>query len=317
MQKISILGFGALGAALAQVIAKKQTVYVWDINTPLLKKFRQTHKHPEFPQKLSGKIKPVVNTSDLIKDCDYLILAVPSSVLQKVAWGIKNILEPQTKIITTSKGLVNGKYPLIKDFLKNDIKLTDPRIAHLSGPSFATDLVADNPASIVLASSKLSGYKKFTSVLDNKNLQVVTSTDVNGVQIAGAAKNIYAMIFGVAMGLKLGDSARGLLATTAINEIGKLITTFGGKKDTIMNPAGIGDFIATAFSEQSRNVRFGQARVRGTRIAGTIEGFNNIAAMYKLAHTKKLNLPLLKVIYSIFIKGGNPKTTLANFYKSL
>ena len=184
------------------------------------------------------------------------------------------------------------------------------RIAILSGPSFAKLVIQNKPTAVTVASSNLVLSKKVRDLLKNKQFRVYINNDIIGVQINGAIKNILAIAAGITEGLGYGENARAAIICRGINEIEKVSIAFGGKKQTSLSLAGIGDIFLTCSSVSSRNYKFGYLIGKGENKndilksnSNVTEGVENSKSLYLMKKKYNLDTPILDSIYKILVRG--------------
>lgn len=319
--KITILEPGAWGTALGIILAKKNKVGFWyqDPKTVLkIAQFRENERLPgiKIPEKIfiSPDIEKVTKNSNLI------IIGSPSFSLRRTLAHLKKI-EKLPPLLGLAKGIEKETLKLPSEIVQE--VLGEHPYAHLSGPGFAKEVARGKTAKEVIASRNEFFLKELKKFFEIKPLKILTSSDLTGVQIAGALKNTLAI--GISLvGAKFSDSetkkAKKDLIHYALKEMIELGETMGGRKETFLGPAGLGDLILTATSPLSRNFQFGRAllldaeklrkEIRQGKLI--VEGFYSAPAFYKLGKVHKLDLPIINEVYKVIFKKTSPQKAVGN-----
>jgi glycerol-3-phosphate dehydrogenase (NAD(P)+) len=310
MQKIAVLGSGSWGTALAiHLVRNKHDVTLWGRNAEQIELMKKQHMNAHF---LPGIPLPdALHLSDqlldTVKEADTILVAVPSHAFKELLEKIKPVWNSQKKIIWASKGLD----PDSGDFLHNvadNILGNNAKTAVLSGPSFAKEVAQGLPAALTVATKENDEETAlfFQELFHSDKFRIYISHDLVGVAICGSAKNILAIASGIAEGLSLGSNARAALITRGVAEITRLTDKLGGKRETLMGLAGLGDLILTCTGVQSRNYRFGVALGQGLSIADSlksidqvVEGINTSILIQQLAHQYNVEMPIVEQIVAV------------------
>ena len=306
MSKISVLGAGGWGIALAVSLSNRHEVLIWspfeeEIN--LLKENRTNEKL------LKGVFLPEnINLSSDIKDIggsDITIIATPSFALRETAKRLKGI---DTGIITiVSKGFEKDSLLRLSEVVKEE--LPKASVVSLSGPSHAEEVAKKIPTMLTAASEDRVSALAVQSAVSNEYLRVYTSGDIIGVELGGALKNVIAIAAGVLDGMGLGDNSKAALITRGLAEMTRLGVKLGAKKDTFAGLTGIGDLIVTCTSAHSRNNRFGYLLGKGTSVkealekVGTVEGYFASYMVNELAKQYKVSMPICELCYQTMYEG--------------
>ena len=318
--KIAILEPGAWGTALGILLSRKNAISFWYENPTFsakLSNFRENEKLPGI--KIPKKIFISPNLEKAIEDTDLIIVASPSFNFRKALRHLKRF-----KKLPPLLGIAKG---IEKETLKIPSQIVEevfPKIsyAHLSGPGFAREIIRGKLAKEVIASKDKSLLEKLKELFKIKNLQISTTTDLIGVQLAGAFKN--ALAIGISLVEAKSQSPKTeKLIQLGLEEMIKIGKVMGAKKETFLGPAGLGDLILTSTNPLSRNFQFGQSlysnaekmrkEIKERKI--TVEGFNNVFALYKLGKIHKLDLPMINEIYKVIYKKTSPEKTIKNLIK--
>ncbi|MCM8809422.1 MAG: NAD(P)-dependent glycerol-3-phosphate dehydrogenase [Candidatus Omnitrophica bacterium] len=312
-KKIGIIGSGGWGIALSIIFNKlKYIVHLWEPlkeNYEILVKKRENvnyFKGVKIPKKviISNSLEEVVNDSEI------LIIVVRSSFFRTTIENLKNIYKNQYVIIGT-KGLEFQTGKRMSEIFSEYIK-TDNFVV-LSGPTIAREIVKGYPTAAVMASKNFGISEYLQRIISCENFRIYSSTDIIGVEIGGAFKNIVAIGAGIIDGLKLGINTKSSYITRGLNEMIKIGTFLGGEEKTFRGLSGIGDLITTSFSKYSRNRSFGEAIVKVGKekylkeAKMVIEGIPTTKAFYELSKKFKIELPITEAIYRIIYENSDLK----------
>ncbi|MCM8767811.1 MAG: NAD(P)-dependent glycerol-3-phosphate dehydrogenase [Candidatus Omnitrophica bacterium] len=312
-KKIGIIGSGGWGIALSIIFNKlKYIVHLWEPlkeNYEILVKKRENvnyFKGVKIPKKviISNSLEEVVNDSEI------LIIVVRSSFFRTTIENLKNIYKNQYVIIGT-KGLEFQTGKRMSEIFSEYIK-TDNFVV-LSGPTIAREIVKGYPTAAVIASKNFGISEYLQRIISCENFRIYSSTDIIGVEIGGAFKNIVAIGAGIIDGLKLGINTKSSYITRGLNEMIKIGTFLGGEEKTFRGLSGIGDLITTSFSKYSRNRSFGEGIVKVGKekylkeAKMVIEGIPTTKAFYELSKKFKIELPITEAIYRIIYENSDLK----------
>ncbi|MEW6557643.1 MAG: NAD(P)H-dependent glycerol-3-phosphate dehydrogenase [Elusimicrobiota bacterium] len=317
--QISIIGAGAWGSTLAQHLNKKgHQITLWEFSKTRLQ-YLKKNRHPLFfPYlQLTKKIQLTDNINLAITGKDIIVFAVPSQTMRDTVKKIKKYVSPNQIFVVVSKGIEIKTGKLLANVVNEELNSVDIRnITVLSGPSFAKEVAEELPTTIVVA-----GDKKIAEIiqqnLSTTNLRIYTNSDIIGVEIGGATKNIIAIATGIARGMKLGDNTAAAIITRGLVEITRLGVKLGAKKETFYGLTGIGDLVMTAFSKNSRNRNFGELVGRGLavktalqKIGMVVEGVPTTKAVVELSKRLNIEMPIADEVYKIIFENRNPKNAI-------
>lgn len=304
--KISIIGAGAWGCAIAQLIANNGNFVKMFTNEKNVTKLINQNQCPALPGiELSKQISADDNLELVIKDADFLFIVVPSKVFSSVIDNIiENKISDKTILVLCSKGIDRGNLQLFSQTLEQ--KLPQNNYAVLSGPNFALQVAKGLPSIATVASGLPAVAKKVSDLLNNKCFLTSVSDDVKGTQLFGAVKNILAIGCGMVDGLGIGENAKAALVVYGSKEMSYLIDKIGGKSSNFISPAGLGDLFLTCSSNTSRNNKLGFLIGSGKKVNDILkdssivyEGFEASQSVIELARKHKINLPLCETINKI------------------
>ena len=302
-----ILGGGRWGVALATHLDRKgHKVLIYDINEDVIEKINRG-KHPY----VEGiNFKNVKGTLDLqeIENYENVICALPAQVVGDV---IRKVDLKGKNFINASKGIDVKRLKRISEIVKEHEKELNYFV--ISGPSFAEEVSKGFPTAIVLAYENRDKALVFQEAFNDKNFRVYLNSDITGVELGGALKNVIAIAVGISDGLGYGYNARSALITRGLHEIARVGRSFGARYETFFGLSGLGDLVLTATSDLSRNRTFGKLIGKGytveealKKIGQTVEGVKTAEAVYKIAEEKNIYTPICRAVYEV-INGADLK----------
>jgi len=318
---IALLGAGSWGTALAILAARNGCqVLLWGHNPDHIAALARDRENKQF---LSGLAFPdnLQVTNDLAEIAafsDVLLICVPSHAFKDILIKLKPHLSNEVKIAWATKGFNADDGSLLHEVVA-DIFGTQTPAAILSGPTFAREVAADLPTAITIAANQPDFARQLADRLHGGRFRTYTSSDVIGVEVGGAVKNVLAIAAGIADGLGFGANTRAALITRGLTEIIRLGVKLGGKPDTFMGLAGLGDLLLTCTDNQSRNRRFGLALGLGkdrkdaiAEIGQEIEGVFAAKETYLLAQKHGIEMPITEQTYKVLYEGLDPLTAVQN-----
>jgi len=329
MKKIAVLEPGAWGTTLGILLSKKSDVSFWYENRELALELSRARENEKLPGiKIPERILISPDLKEVIKNTDLIIIASPSFNFRKTLLELKKCRGQTSADYPPLLGIAKG---IEKETLKLPSQIVEEILgkipyAHLSGPGFAREIIRGKPAEEVIASQNRSLLKKLKELFKIKHLEVSTTTDLIGVQLAGAIKN--ALAIGISL-VEAGVQNPGNKKITkdlirqGLKEMIKIGKVTGAKKETILGPAGRGDLILTSTNPLSRNFQFGKNlllnadKMRKDIVERkvTVEGFDNVFALHKLGQMYKLDLPMIDGIYKVIYQKTSPEKTVKNLIR--
>ncbi|MFA5780211.1 MAG: NAD(P)H-dependent glycerol-3-phosphate dehydrogenase [Elusimicrobiota bacterium] len=317
--KIAVIGAGAWGATLAQHLNKNgHQITLWEFDKPRLE-YLKNRRHPLFFPHVK-LAKNIVFTNDIalaITKKDIIVLAVPSQTMRDTAKKIKKYINKNQIFVIVSKGIEIKTGKLLSEVIKEELNLIAPKnIVALAGPSFAKEVANGLPTTMVSAGDKKNS-EIIQKIFSQPFLRIYTNSDIIGVEIGGAVKNVIAIAAGIAYGMGLGDNSAAAIITRGLVEVSRLGVKLGAKKETFAGLTGMGDLVMTAFSENSRNKNFGELVGSGQtvknaikKIGMVVEGVPTTAAVIKLSKKLKIEMPIINEVYKIIFENKNPKNAI-------
>lgn len=316
MAKVSVLGAGSWGIALANVLASNgHDVTVW---SALKDEIEMLNENREHLTKLPGVKLPeaMIFTDSLeeaMKEKVLLVMAVPSSFVRKTASQMKEFYSSGQVIVNVAKGIEEATLMTMSEVISDEIK--DAKIAVLSGPSHAEEVGRAIPTTIVAGAAKKETAEFVQNIFMNDVFRVYTSPDVTGIEVGAALKNVVALAAGIADGLGYGDNTKAALITRGMAEITRLGVAMGGDAETFYGLSGIGDLIVTCASMHSRNRRagilIGQGKTMDEAMAEVkmvVEGVFSAKAAMKLARKYNVSMPIVESVNAVLFE-NEPATT--------
>ncbi len=312
MKKISIIGSGSWGVALAIHLAKLgNEIKIWSFEEEeanLINKEKKCKFLSEVT--IPDGIYCTTSYEEAIKGSEYILHVTPSKFTRNTVKEYKQYVTNQTVIICT-KGFEKDTLCTLDEVLKQE--MPNVNLAVLSGPSHAEEVSKGIPTLMVISSENMKIAQELQDIFMSENLRVYTSEDMKGIELGGALKNIIAFCAGVAAGIGLGDNTFAALITRGMTEISKLGVALGGKKQTFYGLTGLGDLVVTCLSEHSRNRRAGMLIGQGKsleearkEIGMVIEGVDNIEVAYELSKKSDVEVPIISAVYNMLYNNLKP-----------
>ncbi|OON96630.1 MAG: glycerol-3-phosphate dehydrogenase [Candidatus Epulonipiscium fishelsonii] len=302
---ISILGAGSWGLALSLVLLEKgNEVTVWCHDE---KEKEEILLHRENKRclpniKLPIELNFTTSMEKAIENAEIIIFAVPSTAVRSVAKQVKNFINKEAIVVNVSKGIEKETNYLLTEVINEELPNT---LVVLSGPSHAEEVARQMPTAVVSTSYCINAAKKIQELFMNNYFRVYTCTDLIGVEIGGALKNIIALAIGVIDGAGYGDNTKAAVMTRGMTEICRLGTAMGGKAETFAGLTGMGDLIVTCTSKHSRNRTCGALIGQGYSIQDAIkkvnmvvEGITTTYGAYTLMQKYNVEMPILEAIHN-------------------
>jgi len=293
---IAIIGAGAWGSALALTCARAgRSVTLWEhdaANAAQLKTKRESLFLPGV--RIDPGITLAANLTNAVSAADAILLVVPAQSVRAVANGLEPLLATGTPVIVCAKGIERGSKKFMTEVIVECLPKAAPAI--LSGPSFAADVARGLPTAVTLAAADGKLAEALAQAIGSASFRPYHSSDVRGVEIGGAAKNVLAVAAGVVTGRGLGASAQAALTTRGFAELVRFGKAYGAQPQTMMGLSGLGDLLLTCSSPQSRNFSFGVHLGRGQKPeaihGGLAEGVFTAPVLLEMAHERSVDMPI-------------------------
>ena len=319
--KISVIGLGVYSLAISKMLAKKDEneIVIWTENNEKYEEYKKTKKVASvFDTKLPKNIKISASMENVLENTNLIYIITASKYVDIVTKQMKPYYNPEIPVCIASKGIEESREELLSNIVKNALKTNN--IAVISGPTFAVDILNNEPVALALASKTKKAKEYVLNTLANDTLKLRPSKDMIGIQMCGSIKNVIAIASGILSGLGYSNSTQSFLINESLHDIKDIIKIFGGNPKTILSFAGVGDLMLTCTSTKSRNFSFGvivgstkdQNKINEYLATHTVEGYNTLEIIYKMLQKKGIEIELITTIYDI-VYNGVDANTLATF----
>lgn len=301
--RITVLGLGSWGTALAEHLSRKGLECLgWSKSPEEILHISKYKRHPTLHTDIDLSFQVTEDLSLALKS-DVIVFALPSSTIPEYEGTLSKL--GSATIVSATKGFSPGTFRTTTQSFAH-AGCNGERLCALSGPSFAADLIAKRPISLVAASIEEELPGRIAEIFSTESLRVYTSTDPIGVELGGALKNVIAVAAGICDGLDFGESARAGLVTRGLNEIMRIIESCGGRRETIFGLSGLGDLILTSSSSKSRNYTTGYRLGRGEKLDSILaslgqvaEGVHAASAALSLAKSVSVQAPITEGVVAV------------------
>jgi glycerol-3-phosphate dehydrogenase (NAD(P)+) len=321
MRELAIVGGGSWGTALAMVLAGRfDRIRLWVFEKDLAARIRDTRENhlylPGF--RLPGHVHVVHDLESAVAGAPILLSVTPSHVLRAVYGRMLPCLDPQMLFVSATKGLESGTLLRMSEVIHEVLSPRfSPRIAAISGPTFAREVAGGRPTALVVASTDPEAAQTIQAAFSGPTFRLYSSPDPVGVEIGGAVKNVVAIGAGVCHGLGLGHNALAALITRGLAEITRLATALGGRAPTLAGLAGLGDLVLTCTGDLSRNRMVGIELARGRKLAEIVgsmpmvaEGIKTTEAAAELARRHRVEMPISNEMLQMLNFGLAPQEAI-------
>lgn len=320
MKKVSVVGAGSWGSALAVLLANNgHEVTLWTHDPHevemLSTKREQEEKLPGV--KLPDNIKIEADLETALTDKDVIVMAVPSPVVRMVAKQMAPFIKEGQIIVNVAKGIEDVTYKTLTEIIEEEIPGAE--VCVLSGPSHAEEVGRGIPTTVVVGAKNKKTAEMLQDVFMNKVFRVYTSSDIVGIELGGALKNVIALAAGTVDGLGYGDNTKAALMTRGIAELTRLGEALGGKPETFSGLTGIGDLIVTCTSVHSRNRKAGYLMGKGMtaeeamkEVKMVVEGVYSAKAALGLAKKCNVAVPIVEAVNRVLFENADPKEEVSN-----
>ena len=308
MSTIAVLGAGSYGTALAIQLARLgNDTRLWGRDAEQMRKLDAERVNADYLAgcKFPPSLKPLADLRAAVTGADDLLIAVPSHALHAVLRTVAPMLKPEQGIACACKGLEPGTGKLMHEVIE-DIVGRGRKLAVISGPTFAKEVGLGMPTAVTVASTDADYAERIVHALHGNGFRAYTSDDVIGVEVGGSVKNVLAIAVGIADGLGLGANTRAGMITRGLAEITRLGEAMGGRRETFMGLAGLGDLVLTCTDDQSRNRRMGLALAKGksvqqalAEIRQVVEGVRVAPEVLRLARKHGVEMPISEQVVKV------------------
>lgn len=305
--RVAVLGGGSFGTVLANMAAENgYPTTLWLRDEQQLADMNATRENTRYLPgfRLADGLRFSNDLADAVTDADIIFVSIPSKAFRTVIRAAKPFLRPEQILVSTTKGIERDSFALMSEILREESGLK--RIGVVSGPNLAKEIAARMESGTVVASIQPDVRERVHQVLSRPYFRVFANTDVYGVELGGALKNIYAIAAGMAAAMKLGENSRSMLLTRALAEMSRFAVQMGANPLTFIGLAGVGDLIATCSSPLSRNYQVGFALGTGKKLDDiiedleqTAEGINTVQIVKQKADEFGVHMPIVVGLYEI------------------
>ncbi|MCL2592130.1 MAG: NAD(P)H-dependent glycerol-3-phosphate dehydrogenase [Defluviitaleaceae bacterium] len=314
---VTVLGSGSFGTALATVLLNNgHNVMLWSFSQEEVDYMQKNKKNALLPHvELSEKLHITSDRAVATKDAEIIVFVTPTKFARVTLEGFKGLLKEDALIINASKGLEEGTLERLSEVISEIYPQNT--VAVISGPSHAEELVEGMPTMLTAAATDIEVAKIVQDLFMNEKLRIYTNTDIVGVELGGALKNIIALATGISDGVGYGDNTKAALMTRGLSEISRLGIAMGARQETFSGLSGVGDLIVTCTSMLSRNRRCGILLGQGksvetavSEIGMVVEGLNTVKAAYQMALKYNIDMPIVNKIHSVISGERTPKDAM-------
>ncbi len=318
MSKVTVLGSGAWGSTMAQVLSDAGNhVLMWGRNKEIVSEINSHHTNNKY---LDANVLPqgLAATSDLEQALSYsniYVLAVPAQTLRDNLNAWKHLADPNSLYISTLKGIEVSTLSRMTEIIADEMQTQN--FALITGPNLSTELILRQPAGAVAAAPTMLIAEKVQKLFATPYYRVYTSTDVLGCELAGAIKSVIALAVGISIGMGFGENTQAMLITRGLNEVARLCAAHGADPLSAAGLAGMGDLVASCGSPLSRNRTFGEALGRSgsmeiarEEVAKTVEGVASSNAVLEIAHRVGVEVPVIEAVADVVAGTISPAAAL-------
>jgi glycerol-3-phosphate dehydrogenase (NAD(P)+) len=325
MSRIAIVGAGAWGTALAIVAARKGTheVRLWAYEKEVYESIQKRRMNELFlpGQPIPESVEATNDLGEAVHGAEIVVSVMPSNHCRRLYHALASHARPEMVFVSATKGVEEGSLRRMTEVVTEVLQSVGgfpPRIAALSGPSFAREVARGDPTAVSVASTKEDLARQVQSALSDPRFRIYTNDDVVGVELGGALKNVIAIAAGVCSGLGLGHNSVAALITRGLAEMTRLVVACGGRRETMAGLAGLGDLVLTCTGDLSRNRGVGEQLGRGRKLPEIIAGMHGMVAegvlttnaAMGLAQRYHVEMPITEKMYAVLQDGKAPSEAI-------
>lgn len=321
MEKIGVIGAGSWGTTLADLLAKKgHDVTLWAYEPQLVTEMTETRTNNLFLPGilLNAGLHFTNSLAEAVSEKDIVLVVSPSQVVRSVLREAHPHLKQDALLVSASKGVETGSLLLVSEVYQQVLSAPQfENFAVLSGPSFAREVALEMPTAIVAASAVPAVAKRVQDVFSTSFFRIYTNSDITGVELGGAIKNVIAIAAGISDGLGFGSNTRAALITRGLTEISRLGKAMGAQAATFAGLAGMGDLVLTCTGDLSRNRTVGINLGKGRKLQEILaemrmvaEGVKTSESAYQLAQKVGVAMPIIEAVYRILYEEKSPRSAV-------
>ncbi|MCH8882088.1 MAG: NAD(P)-dependent glycerol-3-phosphate dehydrogenase [SAR324 cluster bacterium] len=311
-----VLGGGTWGVTLAWLLTGNgHLARVWEFDPQVVAELDRTRRHPRLPHlELPGTLSITGDMAEGLAGAEAIVCAVPAAHVRETCETLASAGYGDRWFVICSKGIEQGTHALLSDVVAETLgSAADGRIGVLSGPSHAEEVSRGVPTAVTATAPDLALAERIRDWFMAPRFRVYTQTDMVGVELAAALKNVIAIACGIGDGLGFGDNSKAALMTRGLSEIVRLGVAMGAKQETFFGLAGIGDLAVTCMSRHSRNRNFGAFMGEGAtaaealdKVGMVVEGYFTVRAAVELARMHEVEMPISEAVAAIVFEGVKP-----------
>ena len=318
MSTVTVFGAGAWGSTMAQVLSDAgNEVLLWGRSDDVIVEINSTHTNKKYlgEHKLPAEITATTELQKAFDHSDTYVLAIPAQQLRTTLQEWKSYFTPKSTIVSTLKGIEISSQMRMTEVIED--VLGPCKVAIITGPNLADELVLRQPAGAVAAASTLELSEYIRDLFRTPYYRVYTSIDVMGCELSGAIKSVIALAVGISIGMGYGENTQAMLITRGLNEVARLCAAHGSDPLSAAGLAGMGDLVASCGSPLSRNRTFGEVIGRSgsmakarEEVAKTVEGVASAGAVVEIAHRVGVEVPVIEAVAEIVSEQLSPQAAL-------
>lgn len=315
--KITVLGSGGWGTALSLLLLDNgNDVTLWSFLEKEAQVLKETRENPMLKGVPLPEALKITSSMDALADSELVVLATPSFAVRETARKARPLLREDAVVVSVAKGIEKDTALCLTQVIEEELQ-GKGRVVALSGPSHAEEVGRRVPTGCVAASRDMAAAELVQDVFMSPRFRVYTNSDVLGVELGAALKNVLALCCGVSDGMGLGDNTKALLMTRGMTEMARLGVALGGRKETFAGLSGMGDLIVTCTSMHSRNRRCGILIGQGKNVqeamkevGATVEGYYAALSAHQLAEKAGVEMPICQSAYRVLYEGQDVREVI-------
>ena len=307
--KCAVIGSGSWGTAFAQILVDAgNEVNLWGRDAEVINEINIEHRNTKFHPdvRLPESLIATLDMEVALAGAELVVFAIPSKVMRATLGPLKSLISSEAIVVSLVKGIELETMERMSEVIQEVLEIGDQRVAILTGPNLAGELISKEPAAAVVASTSAATAERVQQAVATDYFRPYTSLDVIGCELAGAMKNVIALAVGMAIGLRMGDNTRATVITRGLAEMARLGEALSAQSATFAGLAGLGDLVATCSSPLSRNRSFGERLGQGASLAETIaatkttaEGVGTAPAILALARAHQIEVPITEAVVDV------------------